>query len=45
MVEGMNVGEIFKFFIMINVKGKEICVIVKLKICLNGYKVIIMEDY
>lgn len=44
-VEGMNIGEISKPFTMINSKGKEVCVIVKLKTRINGHKATITEDY
>lgn len=45
MVENMNVGEISRAFTMINDKGKEVCVIVKLKSRINGHKATISEDY
>ena len=44
-VDKMNVGEISKAFTMINEKGKEICVIVKLKTRINGHKATITDDY
>ncbi|MGL4520234.1 MAG: peptidylprolyl isomerase [Phocaeicola sp.] len=44
-VEGMNIGEISKPFTMVNSKGKEVCVIVKLKTRITGHKATITEDY
>ncbi|MGL5937970.1 MAG: peptidylprolyl isomerase [Phocaeicola sp.] len=44
-VEGMNIGELSKPFTMLNNKGKEVCVIVKLKSRINGHKATITEDY
>lgn len=44
-VEGLNIGEISKPFIMINNKGKEITAIVKLKNRIPGHKATIAEDY
>lgn len=44
-VEGMQIGEVSKPFIMINAKGKEVCAIVKLKNRIDGHKATISEDY
>ena len=44
-VDVLNVGEISKPFSMINSKGKEVCVIVKLKTKINGHKANIRDDY
>lgn len=45
VVEGMQIGEISKPFTMINSKGKEVCVIVKLKNRIDAHKATITEDY
>lgn len=45
VVEKMQIGEISKAFTMINSKGKEVCVIVKLKNRIDGHKATITEDY
>ena len=46
VVDKMKVGEISEAFTMIPQKtGKEECVIVKLKSCINGHKATISEDY
>lgn len=45
VVDGINVGEISKPFVMINSKGKEVCAIVKLKSKVNGHKANIADDY
>ncbi len=46
VVEGMNVGEISKAFMMVNERdGKEVCAIVKLKSRINGHKATISDDY
>ncbi|MCD8165575.1 MAG: peptidylprolyl isomerase [Bacteroides sp.] len=45
VVDNMNVGEISNAFTMINDKGKEVCLIVKLKTKINGHKATITEDY
>lgn len=45
VVEGMEIGEISKPFTMTNNKGKEVCVIVKLKNRVKGHKATISEDY
>ncbi|MCD8262560.1 MAG: peptidylprolyl isomerase [Bacteroides sp.] len=45
VVDKMNVGEISNAFTMINDKGKEVCLIVKLKTKINGHKATITEDY
>lgn len=45
IVDGMNVGEISKPFVMINNKEKEVCAIVKLKSKINGHKANIRDDY
>lgn len=45
IVDGMNVGEISKPFVMINSKEKEVCAIVKLKSKINGHKANIRDDY
>lgn len=44
-VEHMKVGEISDAFQMINSKGKEVCVIVKLRNRIEGHKATITEDY
>lgn len=44
-VDVLNVGEISKPFSMINSKGKEVCVVVKLKTKINGHKANIRDDY
>lgn len=44
-VDKMNVGEISRSFTMVNAKGREVCVIVKLKSKTNGHKATLNEDY
>ena len=45
VVHGLKVGEISDAFTMVNLKGKEICAIVKLKSRIDGHKATIAEDY
>ncbi len=45
VVHGLKVGEISDAFTMVNLKGKEICAIVKLKARIDGHKATIAEDY
>ncbi|MCF0185000.1 MAG: peptidylprolyl isomerase [Bacteroidaceae bacterium] len=45
VVDKMKVGEISDAFTMINSKGKEVCVIVKLRNRIEGHKATMTEDY
>lgn len=45
VVDKMKVGEISDAFTMINSKGKEVCVIAKLKNRIDGHKATMTEDY
>ena len=45
VVHELKVGEISDAFTMVNLKGKEICAIVKLKSRIDGHKATITEDY
>jgi peptidyl-prolyl cis-trans isomerase SurA len=45
VVYGMKVGDISKPFVMINSKGKEVAVIVKLKSRIDGHKASLAEDF
>lgn len=45
VVDKMKVGEISDAFTMINSKGKEVCVIAKLRNRIEGHKATITEDY
>ena len=44
-VAGLQVGEISKPFIMINMKGKEVVAMVKLKSRVNGHRATMTDDY
>lgn len=45
VIDKMKVGEISDAFTMINSKGKEVCVIAKLKNRIEGHKATMTEDY
>ena len=45
VVNNMQIGEISKPFTMINMKGKEVCAIVKLKNRIDGHKATMAEDF
>jgi len=45
VVDTLQVGQISKAFTMINSRGKEVCVIAKLKSRVDGHKASITEDY
>ena len=45
VVENMNVGDVSKAFTRIDEKGREVCVVVKLKNRILGHKATITEDY
>lgn len=45
VVEGMKVGDISKPFTMINMKGKIVCAIIKLKNRVEGHRATITEDF
>ncbi|MCQ2222988.1 MAG: peptidylprolyl isomerase [Bacteroidaceae bacterium] len=45
MVDGLQIGEISKPFMMINKKGKEVCAIVKLKNRIKAHRANMQEDF
>ena len=45
MVDGLEIGEISKPFLMVNKKGKEVCAIVKLKNRVMAHRATMQEDF